>query len=113
MVAAVVFARSRSVSAPIRALTETCCYFVAGSPAAIAVAAAPHAGCPQPLALTPGICPACGVIVHYEIERRPDMISIPAGTFADPDFAEPRISVFGERKHDWLELGPGKSLIEE
>ena len=33
-----------------------------GAPAAIAVAAALHAGCPHPLALTPGICPGCGVM---------------------------------------------------
>src|SRR4051794_35694542 len=26
-------------------------------------------------------CPACGVSVFYEIERRPGMISIPAGAF--------------------------------
>jgi hypothetical protein len=35
---------------------------VGGSPAAIAVAAALHAGCPQPLVLTPGIWPGCGVM---------------------------------------------------
>src|SRR3569623_1797462 len=31
-------------------------------------------------------CPDCGVSVFYEIERRPGMISIPAGAFAARGF---------------------------
>jgi hypothetical protein len=37
-------------------------YGVVGRPPAIAVATALHSGWPQPDALTPGICPACGVM---------------------------------------------------
>jgi hypothetical protein len=47
-------------------------------------------------------CPACGVQVFYEIERRPGMISIPAGAFADPDFPPPGIDVYEERRCPWL-----------
>jgi hypothetical protein len=47
-------------------------------------------------------CPECGVIVFYEIERRPGMISIPAGTFADPDFPPPSVEVYEERRCPWL-----------
>jgi hypothetical protein len=47
-------------------------------------------------------CPQCGVCVFYEIERRPGMISIPAGTFADPDFPPPRVEVYAERRCPWL-----------
>ena len=47
-------------------------------------------------------CPNCGISVFYEIERRPGMISIPAGTFADPDFPPPRIEVHEERGCSWL-----------
>ncbi len=51
-------------------------------------------------------CPTCGVSVHYEIERRPGMISIPAGAFADADFPAPGIEVYEERACPWLpELG--------
>lgn len=47
-------------------------------------------------------CPNCGVSPFYEIEPRPGMISIPAGTFANPDFPAPRIEVYEERRCPWL-----------
>jgi hypothetical protein len=47
-------------------------------------------------------CPECGVSVFYEIERRPGMISIPAGVFADPDFPAPLVEVYGGRRCAWL-----------
>jgi hypothetical protein len=47
-------------------------------------------------------CGACGVSVFYEIERRPGMISIPAGIFADPDFPAPRVEVYEEMRCPWL-----------
>jgi hypothetical protein len=52
-------------------------------------------------------CPACGVTVFYEIERRPGHYSIPAGVFSDPNFPVPTIEVFGERRCPWLgEIAP-------
>ena len=54
-------------------------------------------------------CPACGVTVWYEIERRPGVISIPVGAFADPDFPPPAIEVYEERRCNWLpELAAGR-----
>ena len=47
-------------------------------------------------------CPACGVTVWYEIERRPGIVSIPVGTFADPDFPAPLVEVYGEKRPPWL-----------
>jgi hypothetical protein len=47
-------------------------------------------------------CPRCGITVFYEIERRPGMISIPVGAFADPDFPGPTIEVYEERRCAWL-----------
>ena len=47
-------------------------------------------------------CPNCGVTVWYEIERRPGVISIPVGAFADPDFPAPSVEVYGERRCVWL-----------
>lgn len=46
-------------------------------------------------------CPDCGATLVYRIERRPGMISIPVGAFADPAFPEPRFSVFDDRRHPW------------
>ena len=47
-------------------------------------------------------CGQCGVSVFYEIERRPGMVSIPAGAFADPDFPPPAVEVYEERRCPWL-----------
>jgi len=47
-------------------------------------------------------CPNCGIRLCYAIERRPGMISIPAGAFADPDFPAPTIEVYEERRCPWL-----------
>ena len=52
-------------------------------------------------------CPSCGSSVFYEIERRPGMISIPIGTFSDPDFPPPTVEVYAERRCAWIgELAP-------
>jgi hypothetical protein len=52
-------------------------------------------------------CPTCGTHMFYAIERRPGMISIPVGAFADPDFPAPTVEVYGERRCPWLsELAP-------
>ena len=55
-------------------------------------------------------CPACGVTVWYEIERRPGIVSIPVGVFADPDFPAPTIEVYGERRCAWL---PAMACVHE
>jgi hypothetical protein len=47
-------------------------------------------------------CPYCGVTIFYEIERRPGMISIPAGAFADPEFPAPRVEVYEDSRCSWL-----------
>ena len=47
-------------------------------------------------------CPGCGGTVWYEIERRPQVISIPVGAFADADFPAPLVEVFAERRGAWL-----------
>lgn len=58
-------------------------------------------------------CPDCGTTVYYEIERRPGMITVPAGGFADPDFPEPTVTVYDERRHGWLELRTSAPVREE
>ena len=49
-------------------------------------------------------CPTCGVTVFYEIEVRPGMVSVPAGGFADPEFPEPAVTVYGELGVPWIAL---------
>ena len=51
-------------------------------------------------------CPDCGSTVHYEIESVPGVVAIPLGAFADPSFPPPRVSVYQERRHQWVELSP-------
>lgn len=54
-------------------------------------------------------CPKCGAFVWYEIERRPGIVSIPVGAFADPEFPAPAIEVYEERRCGWLaEIAPIK-----
>src|SRR5215211_6603315 len=39
-------------------------------------------------------CPTCGATVHYTIEGQADVIAVPVGAFADPDFSAPVRSVY-------------------
>jgi hypothetical protein len=34
----------------------------------------------------------------------PGVITVPVGAFADPDFPQPRVSVYGMRQHGWVHL---------
>jgi hypothetical protein len=52
--------------------------------------------------VTQNFCPTCATMVFYRIERRPGMITIPVGAFADPDFPAPTVEVFEERRCPWL-----------
>ena len=47
-------------------------------------------------------CPRCGVTVWYEAEGLEGYISVPVGTFADPGFPAPTVSVYEERMHAWV-----------
>ena len=51
-------------------------------------------------------CPVCGSTVYYELEVAPDDFGVAVGCFADPMFPAPRVSVYENRKHDWVAL-PG------
>jgi hypothetical protein len=47
-------------------------------------------------------CPTCGATVAFRCEAAAGLIGIPAGCFADPDFAGPRRFYWGSRRHRWL-----------
>ena len=43
-------------------------------------------------------CPHCGATVYYIADDLPDVIAIPIGAFADPQFPTPTFSVYEVRK---------------
>src|SRR5262245_48067046 len=45
-------------------------------------------------------CPRCGSTVYYEPEE--EYLAIPVGAFADPNFPQPRVSVYESRMHSWV-----------
>jgi len=51
-------------------------------------------------------CPKCGATVYYTLDNGDDVIAIPVGAFADPSFPAPRVSVYEERMHAWVQV-PG------
>ncbi len=56
-------------------------------------------------------CPACGSTVFYELEGLEDVLAIPVGSFADPGFPAPRVSVYEERMHGWVVPPPDAEHI--
>jgi hypothetical protein len=49
-------------------------------------------------------CPTCGSTVHYALEGmdEDDMVAVPVGAFADPQFPAPTVSVYEDRRHGWV-----------
>jgi len=52
-------------------------------------------------------CPECGSTVFYLLDDVPDMVAVPVGAFADPNFPPPSVSGYEERKHRWVGLPDG------
>jgi hypothetical protein len=57
-------------------------------------------------------CPKCGATVFYLLDAMPDVVAVPVGAFADPDFPQPKVSVYEERKHRWVGLPDGIEHID-
>jgi hypothetical protein len=49
-------------------------------------------------------CPRCGSTVYYTLAKFPDIVAIPVGAFADPNFPEPQVSFYESRRHAWVQL---------
>jgi hypothetical protein len=49
-------------------------------------------------------CPECGSTVYYTSPAEPDLVAVTAGSFADPAFPAPAISVWESRKHAWVSV---------
>ena len=52
-------------------------------------------------------CPDCGSTVFWHPGRKPGMVAVAVGAFADPGFPMPSQAVYDEHRHPWvLELSP-------
>ena len=49
-------------------------------------------------------CPTCGTTVHYALEGEPQLVAIPVGAFANPEFPPPGRSLYEQRVHGWVRL---------
>lgn len=49
-------------------------------------------------------CTDCGATVYYTFAGKDDVIAIPIGAFADPNFPRPRFSVYEARMHSWVAM---------
>ena len=49
-------------------------------------------------------CSTCGTSVYWEAPDGglPDMLGVAVGCFADPGFPAPTVSLYGKRRHLWL-----------
>ncbi len=47
-------------------------------------------------------CPSCGSTVYYFIDDDPEIIAVPVGAFANPNFPPPTVSVYEDRLHSWV-----------
>jgi hypothetical protein len=56
-------------------------------------------------------CPTCGATVYYTINDDPELVAIPVGAFADPEFQTPTRSVYESRKHGWVVVPSGPDVV--
>lgn len=57
-------------------------------------------------------CPDCGTTLYWTFDKMPDVLAISIGTFADPSFPAPTVSVYGVRRHAWVSLPEGAEDME-
>ena len=51
-------------------------------------------------------CPDCGSTVFWQPHRKPDMVAVAVGAFADPTFPAPSQAVYQEHRHQWVSITP-------
>ena len=54
-------------------------------------------------------CPTCGSTVFYRADFMPGAVAVAVGAVADPTFPAPRVAVYEERRHPWVEM-PGLNV---
>lgn len=59
-------------------------------------------------------CPVCGTnLFHTEEGYEDRSVAVAVGTFADPSFPPPQVSVYDCRRHPWVQLPPGTKAYEK
>ena len=58
-------------------------------------------------------CPVCGSTVFHSEEGHDKSVSVAVGTFADPNFPSPQVSVYGCRRHSWVQLPPSTTTFDK
>jgi hypothetical protein len=56
--------------------------------------------------VTSYFCPHCGSTVYWEPRRKPEMVAVAVGAFADPAFPAPAQAVYAEHRHRWVPTVP-------
>jgi len=51
-------------------------------------------------------CPHCGSTVYWKAARKPEMVAVAVGAFADPAFPAPSQAVYSEHRHQWVPSRP-------
>jgi hypothetical protein len=54
-------------------------------------------------------CPDCGSTVYWEPARKPDLVAVAVGAFADPAFPAPTRAVYEQHRHPWVTASTGGS----
>jgi len=49
-------------------------------------------------------CPACGGTVFWYPARKPGLVAVAVGAFADPHFPGPTQTVYRQHRHDWVTI---------
>lgn len=57
--------------------------------------------------VTQRFCPTCGSTVVWEPQRKPEVVAVALGAFADPGFAAPSQAVYEQHRHPWVSLAVG------
>ena len=57
-------------------------------------------------------CPVCGVVLCTRMEAFPEIVSVSAGCFTDPDFPKPEKLYWASRCHRWLKFPEETELVE-
>jgi hypothetical protein len=47
-------------------------------------------------------CPHFGSTVYWKPDRKPEMVAVAVGAFADPTFPAPSQAVYSEHRHSWV-----------
>ena len=58
-------------------------------------------------------CPSCGANVFHTEEGENESVSVAVGSFADPGFPAPLVSVYDIRRHPWVQLRPGMRAFDK